>query len=122
VIKSSELKVGDTFYGIHERSTSFHCKKIQREIDGEVWFKHDRPLVTYELVTYKVLGILRKELEGEWQFGDEYDLETEFFIQCTNATHAQSYTCTLDCEKYFLDKDEALHYIELKELRSKGAR
>jgi hypothetical protein len=120
VIRSSELKVGDVFYGIHERNTAFHRKKIHREIGGEDWFKYDRPLVTYELVTYKVLGILRKELEGEWKFGDEYDLETEFCIRRTNDTHAQHYTDTLDNEeKYFLDKDEAMVYLKSKELEAK---
>jgi hypothetical protein len=120
VIKSNELKVGDVFYGVYERNTSFHRKKIHREIDGEDWFKYDRPLVTYELVTYKVLGILRKELEGEWKFGDEYDLETEFFIQSTNDTHVQNYTDTLDFEeKYFLDRNEAISHIRSLEQQTR---
>ena len=107
-----KLKVGDVFYSVKERNTSFHRKKIHREIDGEDWFRYDRPLRTYEIVTYKVLGILRKELEGEWTDTGGYDLQTEFFVRYQDETHAGTDEMDFygDDDKYFVDKDEALMY------------
>lgn len=116
------LRVGDVFYGVHERNTSFHRKKIHREIDGEDWFRYDQPLRTYELVTFKVLGVLRKELEGEWKFGDEYDLEAGFYLTSSNETHMHSYTCAisdLEEKQLFVDKSAALDYIKILEAQAK---
>jgi hypothetical protein len=117
-----KLKVGDLFYSVKERNTSFHRKKIHREIDGEDWFKYDMPLITYELVTYKVLGILRKELEGRWKHDPhEYDLQTEFFVSYQDTTHAGTHEMDFyyDRDKFFVDIDEAMVYLKLKELEAK---
>lgn len=119
---ASKLKVGDVFYGIKERNLAFHRKKIHREIDGQDWFRYDKPLSTYELVTFEVLGILRKELEGRWKYNEDSDLETEYFLESTNATHVQRYTDFLDDEAgddYFVDKDAALEYIKILEAEIK---
>lgn len=118
----SKLKVGDVFYGIQERNQSFHRKKIHRVIDGEDWFRYDKPLNTYELVTFKVLGILRKELEGRWKYDEDTDLETEYFLESTNDTHVQRYTDFLDAntgDDYFVDKQLALDYIKILEAQAK---
>jgi hypothetical protein len=116
-----KLKVGDVFYSVKERNTAFHRKKIHREIDGEDWFKYDIPLRTYELVTYKVFGILRKELEGEWKHDPGgYDLQTEFFVRYQDATHAGTREMDFyDDDKYFVDIDEAMVYLKSKELEAK---
>jgi hypothetical protein len=116
------LKVGDVFYGIQERNAAFHRKKIHQVIDGQDWFRYDKPLNTYELVTFKVLGILRKELEGKWKYDEDTDLETEYFLESTNATHVQRYTDFLDDDAgddYFVDKQKALDYIKILETQTK---
>lgn len=116
------LRVGDVFYGIQEHNQSFRRKKIHREIDGEDWFRYDQPLRTYELVTLKVLGILRKELEGDWEYDEDSDLETEYFLESTNDTHVQRYTDFLDedaRDDYFVDKSSALDYIKILEAQAK---
>lgn len=107
------LKLGDKFYSVKERNQSFHRKKIHKEIDGEDWFKYDLPLRTYEIVTHKVLGILRKELEGQWKHDPgSYDLQTEFFVRYQDETHVG--TREMDFyggeRKCFLDIEEALVY------------
>lgn len=121
-----KLRVGDVFYYVKERNQAFHRKKIHRVIDGEDWFRYDRPLGTYEIVTYKVLGILRKELEGDWEDLDSLDLQTEFFVRYQDETHAG--VCEMDFydknKKYFLDKHVASLYkseleAEAKELDKK---
>ena len=117
MFNSENLKVGDVFYSAKERNTAFHRKKIHQVINGEDWFMYDRPLRTYELVTHKVLGILRKELEGNWTYTDpDGDLETQYRVQSLDSTHMS--TCQMyfdENSKYFVDKQEALDYIKTLE-------
>lgn len=118
MFNSENLKVGDVFYSVKERNQAFARKKIHRVIDGEDWFMYDRPLRTYELVTHKVLGILRKELEGQWKHDPgAYDLQTEFFVSYQDETHVGAHVMNFygDEDKYFVDKDEALDYIKTLE-------
>jgi len=122
MFNSENLKVGDIFYSVKEINTAFSRKKLHKEIDGEDWFKYNIPLRIYELATYKVLGILRKELEGKWKHDPGgYDLQTQFFVKYQDATH--SGTREMDFyggeELYFVDKDEAMVYLKLKELEAK---
>lgn len=122
MFNSKNLKVGDVFYGIQERNQSFHRKKIHQVIDGQDWFRYDKPLNTYELVTFKVLGILHKELEGKWKYDEDYDLKTEYFLESMNATHVQRYTDSFDDDAgddYFVDKQAALDYIKILEAQAK---
>jgi hypothetical protein len=106
---------------VKERNTAFHRKKIHQEINGEDWFKYDRPLRTYEIVTHKVLGILRKELEGQWKHDPGgYDLQTEFFVRYQDETHAGTHEMNFyDDTKFFVDIDEAMVYKESMELAAK---
>jgi hypothetical protein len=121
-----KFKVGDVFYGIKESNNAFHRNKIHQVIDGEDWFKYELPLVTYEIAIYRVLGILTKHLEGEWEPGSDYEFLTEIFVsfECNKdgkpiQQKFSMYTDDMDSEKYFLDKDSAQHYIEQKYLYNK---
>jgi hypothetical protein len=117
-----KLKVGDVFYSVKERNQAFQRKKIHQEINGVDWFRYDRPLRTYELVTYKVFGILRKELEGEWRHDPGgYDLQTEFFVHYQDETHVGTHEMDFygGETKYFVDIDEAMVYKENMELAAK---
>ena len=116
------LNVGDVFYSVKETNTAFHRKKIHQEIDGEDWFKYNIPLSTYELATYRVLGILRKELQGNWKHDPSgYDLQTEFFVKYQDATHTGTHEMDFygGEVQYFVDKDKAMVYLKLKELEAK---
>ena len=111
----SKFKIGSVFYGVTETNNAFHRKKIHREIDGEDWFKYEMPLVTYKVVTYTVLGILTKHLEGQWDTDSEYEFLTEIFVKSESKDGDKTYTMytdDMDSKKYFLDKEEALAYIE----------
>ncbi len=119
---SEKLQVGDVFYSVKECNMSFHRKKIHQVIDGEDWFKYDCPLRTYEIVTHKVLGILRKELEGQWKHDPGgYDLQTEFFTSYQDKTHVGTHQMDFygDETQYFVDKSAAMDYIKLMELEAK---
>jgi hypothetical protein len=109
------LKVGDVFYGVKDISNAFHRKKIYREIDGEQWFKYDIPAATYSLVTYTVLGILNKTLDGEWEENSDYELSREIYVSLAVDEKVTKYTMydeDVDSKDYFLDKHEAMSYIE----------
>lgn len=116
----SKLKVGDTFYSVYERLNFLEQRKIHRVIDGEDWFKYTIPSKTYELVTHRVLGILRKDLEGEWAPYESLQLNTEFYLlstHCSSTTHKTD--DLLDGEKYFVDIDEAMAYTKILEAAAK---
>lgn len=117
-----KLKIGDVFYRVKERNQAFARKKIHQEIDGQDWFRYDRPLRTYEVATYTVLGILRKELEGQWKHDpDGVDLLTEFYLSYQDETHVGRHVMDFygDRDKFYLDKDECLKYIEILEAEAR---
>lgn len=109
------LKIGDIFYSVKERNQAFARKKIHKEIDGEDWFKYDKPLRTYEIVHWEVLGILRKQLEGKWKYDpDSIDTLTEYYVRYQDETHMGQTELNFhaNVEKYFVDLNEALVYKE----------
>lgn len=114
-----KLKVGDVFYGIKEKNEAFNRAKIQMELDGVDWFRYVKPLRTYELKTYEVLGILRKELEGKWD--DEIPEEAEYYVQYKDEHGVNRYVMDFygDENKYFVDKDDALEYIKTMEAEAR---
>jgi hypothetical protein len=115
-----KLKVGDVFYSVKERNQAFNRKKIQMELDGVDWFRYDRPLRTYEIVKHKVLGIIRKELEGEWPKGEICELQTGFNIHSSssNSEYSGEYYFS-ENKKYFVDLRRALEYKSQLEAETK---
>jgi hypothetical protein len=116
-----KLKVGDVFYSVKERNQAFARKKIYQEIDEYRWFRYDRPLRTYEIVTHEVLGILRKELEGRWKAAPHgIDTATEYHVRYQDETHMGNHVEDFyDDTKYFVDIAEAMVYKETMELAAK---
>jgi hypothetical protein len=115
------LKIGDVFYTVEERNTVSHRKKIHQEINGEDWFKYDTPLRTYQMVTWEVIGILRKELEGQWKYDpDGIDTATEYCVRYMDETHMGTTTEDFcNTKDYFVDKDEALVYKEYMKAKAR---
>jgi len=110
-----DLKVGDVYYKVLSKLNTFHRKKEVRMIDGEEWFRYELPIYTYEVNSYKILGILRKELEGEWDDTEMFELETQWHVRCIETNH--NFVTDVDSIQYhdfFLDKDAALAHIEQK--------
>jgi len=114
------LKVGDVFYSVKAINQAFSRTKIHRVIDGEDWFRYDKPVRTYELVTHEVLGILHKQLEGDWSYGELVELETRFVIRSESETHSRASEFYFDEEKkYFLNKFYALEHKQLLEQKAR---
>ena len=113
MVDPNTLKVGDVFYTVKEKSNMLARKKIHQEIDGEIWFKYDRPTRSYEIVSYRIVGIIRKELEGEWSdnFADRMDLDTQFYVIREIEGEHRHYTEFYFHDEYhlfYMDKNEAL--------------
>ena len=111
-----DLKVGDVYYKANGRLNTFHRKKEVRVIDGEEWFRfYESPRVTYEVNSYEILGVLRKELEGEWDANEDYELLTQWYVRCVETNHVFVTDADIaDDYGFFLDKSDALAYIEQK--------
>ena len=116
----NKLKVGDVFYGVQEKNLVLHRGKIRTVIDGVEWFRYETPSKALELSEYKVLGILQKNLDGEWDdSAAPYDMETEFYIEkkvLPDGTYQKFVTDLLyGVVNHFIDKSEAEQYIQEKE-------
>jgi len=124
VFDSEKLKVGDVFYSVEESNMALKRNKIHKVINGEDWFKYDTPLRTYKIITWTVLGILRKTIEGQWEnsmFGPSD--RTEFFVSYEDESglkKGQHEMSSFDFDDhYFVDKAEAIEYKEYMELKAK---
>ena len=120
MVDPNALKVGDVFYTVKEKSNLLDRKKIHQEIDGETWFKYDRTPRSYEIVSYEVVGIIRKQLEGEWGDNFEYrmDLDTQFYVISEIEGEHPHYTEFYfydECHLFYPDKNEALERKALLE-------
>jgi hypothetical protein len=116
IFDSTKLKIGDVFYQIHDHINSFKNRKEHRVIDGEDWFKYTIPIHTYTISTLKVIGILRKELEGDWSDMEKSALYTQYYVEYDYKNYVQRTTIDFyleDVNNYFFDKDEALARIEI---------
>ena len=115
------LKIGDVFYSVEERNTVSHRKKIHQVINGEDWFHYETPLRTYQIVTFDVIGILRKELEGQWKNDpDGIDTANEYCVRYMDATHMGTTTEDFcNTKNYFVDKADALLYKEYMEAEAR---
>ena len=120
MIDLEKLQVGDVFYSVKQSNQAFSRTKIHRVIDGEDWFKYDKPLRTYEIVTHTVLGIIRKHLEGDWSYGELVELETGFVIRSESETHSRaSEFYFVEDKEYFLNEGDALVYKTELEAKAK---
>jgi hypothetical protein len=122
VFNPEKLKIGDVFYSVEERNTVLHRKKIHQEIDGEDWFKYDTPLRTYTIKTWEVLGIIRKELEGQWMHDrDGIDTANEYCVRYMDETDEGTTVedFIYNDRNYFVDKADALLYKEYMEHKAK---
>lgn len=126
MIDPNTLKVGDKFYKVEESNTALFRSKIYQEIDGVDWFRYNRPVFTYSVVECTVLGIVKKTLDGTWDFDEStYQLEDEWYIEFfdrdnrnySRTTYCDSFEFTLD--DVFIDKADALVYKEIMEQKAK---
>jgi hypothetical protein len=76
------LIVGSKFYGVRERNTFIHRRKLHQVIDGEDWFKYSDPLREFDPVDYDVVGIMDTTVtvEGQWPSDHDRLPQREFYV------------------------------------------
>ena len=119
MVDPDTLKVGDVFYTVKEKSNMLARNKIHQEIDGEIWFKYDQPPLSYEIVSYKILGIIRKQLEGYWSddYEDKIDLDTQYYVK----RQVENSIANFITEFYFHDEYH-LFYMDENEAHERKAK
>jgi hypothetical protein len=113
--KESKFSVGDKFYYVKEENLALTRKKISREIDGEIWYKYDKPPKSYYLVECEILGLISKQLNGKWNENEESSLIDEIYVRFSREKESKVWFETtfidfFDDYKIFSNKDDAMEY------------
>jgi hypothetical protein len=113
-IDPGKINVGDVFYHVEKCFFDSNNPRIYKEFEGEVWYRYEKPRENFEITTYTVLGVLTKNVEGSWpdHMSDELGLELYVVDQNEETQTIEDYW--FDQGAFFLDKDDALVYKNLK--------
>ncbi len=104
------LEIGTKVYYVEEDNNSFRRKKIYfKDAHGVEWFRYDQPLRTQNMTEYTIVGRVLKTIEGRVP-GIEDHID-EYFLDDGNMIDEGSFQFDT-WSGYFLDKDEALAWIE----------
>jgi len=112
----NNIKVGDTFYCVEKYNNTLSRKKLYKVIEGQTWFKYNKPNYSFHLNQFTVLGVLTKSLEGVWADDQIYELDTQIFVRVE--TPSKNYTTTMcandiNCIGCFIDKNKAIEHIKM---------
>jgi hypothetical protein len=104
-------QVGDILYNIRKKNNMLKRKKIELVIGDDTWYRYDIPRNEYMLVVYIILGVLEKNLIGEWPDSDAYELDTEYFVSKNESGVYEKCVTDFQNDKFFTDYAEALTYL-----------
>jgi hypothetical protein len=112
MIDFETLPIYTVFYHVRKKCNSFNTNKKHTFVDeeGNTWHRYDKPVFEYVVREYKLLGRLKKVLEGQWD--TEYELETEYVID-TQSSGVEDFFPD-ENEFYTLDRSEAEAMAEQK--------
>ena len=104
------LEIGTKVYFVEEDNHAFHRKKIyKKDADGVEWFRYDQPLRTQKMTEYTIVGRVLKTVEGRVpSMEDHID---QYYLDDGNDIDQNSFYSDT-WRGYFLDKDEALAWLE----------
>jgi hypothetical protein len=107
------LELGTKIYYVKEDNKVFGRRKIHKvDENGVEWFRYNEPLRTHHMEENTIVGRVLKEVEGRVpsieDHLDEYFLEDGTSIGPNEIDEADAWS------GYFLDKEEALKWIEDK--------
>lgn len=107
-----KLSLHDRFFLIKEKNNIFERKKEYRIIDGKQWYRYSKPTFDYSIEVFVVEGILKKELVGEWDDSEVYDLSTQFYLRGYDKCFTVDSEWFLDySERLFLEHSDALNDV-----------
>lgn len=105
------LEIGTKVYRVNEDNNFFHRKKIYfKDENGVEWFRYNQPLRSHIMAEHTIVGRVLKTVEGRVpsmeSHLDEYYTEDGVMIDELEINESDTWG------GYFLDKEEALQWIE----------
>ena len=112
------LELGTKVYCVEETNLAFHRKKIfMTDENGVEWYRYDKPLRTHSMTEHTIVGRVLKDVEGRVpnieNHLDEYYIETGEMIDANEIDESDEW------RGYFLDKDDALAWLEHRKAEAK---
>jgi hypothetical protein len=107
------LEIGTKVYYVKEDNNAFRRKKIYvKDENGVEWFRYDKPIRTQEMTEHTIVGRVLKTVEGRVpSMEDHID---EYYLEDGNQIDEGFINEADHFNGYFLDKEEALKWIEDK--------
>ena len=107
------FEIGDVLYKVRENNNIFERKRItMKDDDGLIWHRYDMPIRSFEIERYKVIGIIKFNIEGtviscsdnyEFKNGDiEYSI-----VNLDSHTETIIYSFNYSKHGFFKEKSEA---------------
>ncbi len=105
------LEIGTNVYYVEEDNNAFRRKKIYfKDENGVEWFRYDKPIRTQEMTEHTIVGRVLKTVEGRVpSMEDHIDL---YYLDDGNEVDEGCINEADHWSGYFLDKEEALKWIE----------
>jgi hypothetical protein len=117
------INVGGKLYYVERINNAFRRKKEIKIIDGETWYKHDKPIFEYEITEGTVLGVLVPTITGVWPENEDgiMDRSMKFNVlfdgrKISEIIHEDEIyiddEISRQWETIFLTKEQAENYIK----------
>ena len=105
------LEIGTKVYYVEEDNNYFSRKKIHfKDENGVEWFRYDKSIRTQKMIEHTIVGRVLKTVEGRVpSIEDHID---EYYLEDGNSITEGSINESDAWSGYFLDKEEALKWIE----------
>lgn len=116
-INFETLPIDTSFYHVRKKFNSFTANRYTFvDENGNTWHRYDKPPSEYVVLEYKLLGRLKKVLEGKWN--TDYELDIEYLID-TQSSGCEDFFPDVN-EFYTLDRSEAESMAEMKNKKLNG--
>jgi len=80
-----KFAIGEKLWVIKETSNAFHRVKLEKEIDGEIWWRYNKAVRDYEVHLLVIVGVIEKKLHGDLEAiksaGSDYMTHDEYLVQ-----------------------------------------
>jgi hypothetical protein len=118
MIDFETLPINTVFYHVRKKCNAFNTNKKHTFVDeeGNTWHRYDKPVFEYVVLEYKLIGRLKKVLEGQWNA--QYELDTEYLIDMQSSGVEDFFPD--EKEFYTLDRSEAEAMAEQKNKELNG--
>ena len=104
MVKVEDIEVGALLY-YNQPLINSGATKVQKEFEGEIWYRYIVPTRTYVTKSGRVVGILKKNVIGVWDDNHDYMAEIQITPNGKDITTVYEY----ELEDYFLTEEEAIN-------------